>query len=208
MLGAKHGSNPENKIRLTPIFFMLEFSRPESGAQMSWIAAVRLGWPAEYFILNAAASLRNGGMFPNLLGSDGGGGLETTGITLAINEMLLQSHEQALRFFPVWPQGWPASFTTLRTVGGFLVSASVSAAAGNTSPDETATGARGAKAGRQVAATIHSTVGGECFVFTEMRTLPSVTTLDGHRVQVLPASTGRVSFNTTTGATYALSMQL
>jgi hypothetical protein len=33
-----------------------------------------------------------------------------------------------LRFFPVWPEGEPASFTSLRTVGAFLVSAEITAA--------------------------------------------------------------------------------
>ena len=104
---------------------------PESGAQMDWIAAVRLGWNSTELILKAgqvgAPTLRwpparlmvvqrlswfvragsrgfcrfpLGGqalgptsrypMYPNLYGTDGGGGLETCGVTLAINEMLLQ----------------------------------------------------------------------------------------------------------------------
>ena len=40
-----------------------------------------------------------------------------------INEMLLQSHEGVIRFFPVWPKEENARFGGLRAVGAFLVSA-------------------------------------------------------------------------------------
>jgi len=40
-----------------------------------------------------------------------------------INEMLMQSHEGLLRFFPCWPKDQPASFDSLRACGAFLVSA-------------------------------------------------------------------------------------
>ena len=55
----------------------------------------------------------------------GGGGIETAGGAVAVNDMLLQSFEGFLRFFPVWPRSEDASFTTLRAVGAFLVSASL-----------------------------------------------------------------------------------
>lgn len=41
----------------------------------------------------------------------------------AIQEMLMQSHEGVLRFFPCWPQNLDARFGTLRADGAFLVSA-------------------------------------------------------------------------------------
>jgi len=62
-------------------------------------------------------------MFANYYVDFSGGGLETCGcILMAINEMLLQSHEGSLRLFPVWPKEVPARFDRLRAVGGFLVS--------------------------------------------------------------------------------------
>jgi hypothetical protein len=61
--------------------------------------------------------------FPNLLLFYGGGGVESCGGFLAVNEMLLQSHEGVLRFFPCWPKDQNARFGTLRAVGAFLVSA-------------------------------------------------------------------------------------
>ena len=61
--------------------------------------------------------------FPNLLLYYGGGGIESCGGFLALNEMLLQSHEGVLRLFPCWPAGQDARFGGLRAVGAFLVSA-------------------------------------------------------------------------------------
>lgn len=60
---------------------------------------------------------------PNLLLQYGGGGIENCSGFLAINEMLLQSHEGVLRFFPCWPRDMDAKFGTLRATGAFLISA-------------------------------------------------------------------------------------
>ena len=165
---------------------------PESGAQMDWIAAVRLGWNASEFILKASKSLGPSSsypMLPSLYGTDGGGGLETCGVTLAINEMLLQSHEGALRFFPVWPRHRPASFKTLRTNGAFLVSAAYSPTGG------------------AVDARIKSTVGGNCTVFAEVA--PKVMAHSGVAVAArAQAGLGDVAwrFATEAGGLYTLAM--
>lgn len=60
---------------------------------------------------------------PNLLLTYGGGGIENVAGFLALNEMLLQSHEGVIRFFPVWPREQNARFGSLRAVGAFLVTA-------------------------------------------------------------------------------------
>lgn len=58
----------------------------------------------------------------------GGGGIEDcSGVTSGINEMMLQSHEDILRIFPVWVPGVGASFKNLRAYGAFTVSASITA---------------------------------------------------------------------------------
>jgi hypothetical protein len=49
-------------------------------------------------------------------------GLENVGAIEAINSMLLQSHDDVLRLFPVWIAGRDASFKNLRAYGAFLVS--------------------------------------------------------------------------------------
>jgi len=60
---------------------------------------------------------------PNLLPYYGGGGIENVAGFLAVNEMLLQSHDGVIRLFPCWPKGQNARFGGLRAVGAFLVSA-------------------------------------------------------------------------------------
>ena len=49
---------------------------------------------------------------------------ETLGICAPLQEMMLQSFGGVLRLFPAWPREVAASFTTFRTEGAFLVSAS------------------------------------------------------------------------------------
>ena len=61
--------------------------------------------------------------YPNLLLYYGGGGIENVAGFLAVNEMLMQSHEGVIRIFPVWPKAQNARFGNLRAVGAFLVSA-------------------------------------------------------------------------------------
>ena len=69
------------------------------------------------------------------------GGLENTGVTRAINEMLVRGVRRAgggvgappawaIRLFPFWPAAQPASFTGLLVKGGFTVSASWDSVAG------------------------------------------------------------------------------
>lgn len=58
-----------------------------------------------------------------------GGMLENIGATVAINDLLLQSHGGRMRFFPAWNATvlGAASFATLRAYGAFLISATVDA---------------------------------------------------------------------------------
>ena len=51
---------------------------------------------------------------------------EMFGVCLPINELLIQSVGDVIRLFPAWPDHIPARFATLRTQGGFLVSAAFS----------------------------------------------------------------------------------
>ena len=51
---------------------------------------------------------------------------ENFALPVVVNECLLQSYAGAIRLFPNWPREKDASFRTLRAVGAFLVSASLS----------------------------------------------------------------------------------
>ena len=62
--------------------------------------------------------------FPNFIIYFGGGGIECCStVPGCVNEMLFQSHEGILRFFPVWDQSKDARFERLRGYGAFIVSA-------------------------------------------------------------------------------------
>ena len=64
-----------DNVRIWPVLNAATTWIPESGAQMDWIAAVRLGWNATELILHAAAALAPSSrypMFPNPYGTDGG----------------------------------------------------------------------------------------------------------------------------------------
>ena len=90
--------------------------------QESFPAAVRAAVDP-FVILGQMEHLLASRMPPNGYVHQGGGGIETAGATIAVNEMLLQSWEGFLRFFPVWPGNQSASFAGLRAVGAFIVSA-------------------------------------------------------------------------------------
>ena len=61
---------------------------------------------------------------PNLLHSEGGGGLEYSAVNAtALNEMALQSHQGVVRVFPDWDPRMDCSYENLRADGAFLVSA-------------------------------------------------------------------------------------
>ena len=65
-------------------------------------------------------------VYPNFMFFYGGGGIEnSSAVPGCINEMLFQSHEGVLRFFPVWNHKQDAAFEKLRGYGAFVVSASL-----------------------------------------------------------------------------------
>jgi hypothetical protein len=93
-----------------------------NGFQEIFPAMVRVGINAT-LILDQLSDVIATHMPPNGYLQQGGGGIETAGATVAINDCLLHSWEGFLRFFPVWPSHEDASFSSLRAVGAFLVSA-------------------------------------------------------------------------------------
>jgi hypothetical protein len=65
---------------------------------------------------------------PNGMRADNPHGMEQLSVVpCTLQEMLFQSHEGVLRFFPCWPKDQDARFGTLRADGAFLVSAQLKA---------------------------------------------------------------------------------
>ena len=94
--------------------------------------AVRSGYPAEIVVENLKLLLEGRQPYDdrgdhvrlrnNLTIVPPVHGLESVGAIEAIDSLLLQSHDDTIRVFPVWLKGKKAAFKDLRAVGAFLVS--------------------------------------------------------------------------------------
>jgi len=86
-------------------------------------AAARVGYDPDIILSKFKEQFLNH-TFPNFFIYYGGGGIECcSAVPSCINEMLFQSHEGILRFFPVWDKKKDAGFHKLRAYGAFVVSA-------------------------------------------------------------------------------------
>jgi alpha-L-fucosidase 2 len=96
-----------------------------NGMNSFYAAAARVGYdPA--VILKEMRNMLERWALPNGMIRDNPHGMEHQSIVPnAIQEMLLQSHEGIIRFFPVWPKDQDARFGALRARGAFLVSAAL-----------------------------------------------------------------------------------
>jgi hypothetical protein len=93
----------------------------DDNGRSSWYAAcARVGYDPGKILLEMRRAFD--GSMANKLVWAAGGGLENVAEGLAVNEMLLQSHEGVVRLFPCWPKNQDARFGNLRAVGAFLVS--------------------------------------------------------------------------------------
>ena len=92
-------------------------------------AAVRAGMDPREILGNLTKQLnvtmQNRNSPKGLLQFDGSQGQECAGASQAVNDMLCSSYSGYIHLFERWPLEEDASFTTLRTHGGFLVSASL-----------------------------------------------------------------------------------
>ncbi len=85
--------------------------------------AARMEYPAEEIIGHIHEMIEKHGL-PNGMFRFAGGGLEdSTAIPATVGEMLLQSYEGILRFFPVWDRTGDTAFHGFRTYGAFVVDA-------------------------------------------------------------------------------------
>jgi alpha-L-fucosidase 2 len=101
-----------------------------NGFCLSWPPAVRVSERSDAeVLLSSFATAITSTTGHNGCVHNNGGMLENIGATVAINDLLLQSHGGRLRFFPVWNATalGAASFKTLRAYGALLVSGEVDA---------------------------------------------------------------------------------
>jgi hypothetical protein len=178
-------------------------------------------------LLNHLESALNHTMQPNFWPSMDGGGVEQVGATQAINDLLLQSVESTLHFFPGWEPGHTVSFSRLRTPGAFIVSATLTTTT-TTSSSSSSTATMNGKAARyspQLGAhsgggatlggstravtgvTIKSEAGAPCTVAAAFGGAPTVTAATGGHSVPIRKKKGeptRWTFNTTAGETYTV----
>lgn len=94
-----------------------------NGMNSFYAAAARVGYDPKIILEKMREMLEIKG-YPNGMIKNNPHGMEHQSIVPnAIQEMLLQSHENVIRFFPCWPKDQDARFGTLRARGAFLVSA-------------------------------------------------------------------------------------
>jgi len=126
-----HHIYPAGTIGLDSDPKLLEISRnmievmgrwQDDNGRSSWYAAcARVGYDPDKILLELRRAFDRS--MPNKLVWAEGGGIENVAEGLAVNEMLMQSHQGVIRLFPCWPKDQDARFTNLRAQGGFLVTA-------------------------------------------------------------------------------------
>lgn len=104
-------------------YFINDRRLDDNGSNSYLPAGARIGVDPEFLIEGIKQNIKEFAL-PNRLFRHHGGGIEhLTTIPATINEMLMQSYEGVIRFFPCWNKKSDASFTNLRADGAFLVSA-------------------------------------------------------------------------------------
>ncbi len=160
---------------------------PDDPGPAEFPVAARVGWPAADLVSKLDAAIRYQWRASNLTVAQGGGGIETSGTVEAVDSMLMQSVSGTIRLFADadWPAAKDASFTRLRAVGAFTVSAALT---GGTVGPVTITSDAG-----QPVRLRSPWAGGQVTVTSNGAPVPF--TVDG----------GVISFATTAGSTYQVS---
>ena len=94
-----------------------------NGMNSFYAAAARVGYDPAVILKEMRSMIVSIGGPNGMIPSNPHGMEHLSIVPNAIQEMLLQSHEGVLRFFPCWPRDMDARFGTLRARGAFLVSA-------------------------------------------------------------------------------------
>ena len=94
-----------------------------NGMNSFYCAAARVGYDPNVILKEMRAMLDELGLPNGMIRGNPHGMEQQSIVPNAIQEMLMQSHEGVIRFFPCWPKDQDARFETLRARGAFLVSA-------------------------------------------------------------------------------------
>lgn len=93
-----------------------------NGCNSFYPAAARVGYDPETILRHLRHWVETAS--PNGMRADNPHGMEQLSVVpCTLQEMLFQSHDGVMRFFPCWPAMQDARFSTLRAAGAFLVSA-------------------------------------------------------------------------------------
>ncbi len=104
-------------------YFINDRRLDDNGSNSYLPAGARIGVDPCFLIEGIKNNIKEFAL-PNKLFRHHGGGIEhLTMVPATINEMLMQSYEGIIRFFPCWDKKSDASFENLRADGAFLVSA-------------------------------------------------------------------------------------
>ncbi|WP_377273233.1 hypothetical protein [Peterkaempfera sp. SMS 1(5)a] len=91
-----------------------------------YAAAARVGYNAATIMSNLDNEATSQS-YPNMAVHHGGGGIENINVTTSgLDEMLLQSFQKDIKFFPDWPANTNAKFGDLLAYGNFAISSSIS----------------------------------------------------------------------------------
>jgi alpha-L-fucosidase 2 len=126
---------PAGCINLNSNPNLLEISRNTIDALNTWsdgnnntlwyTACARVGYNPATLLANLRVLYNKRSLDNRLINFNNVGGIEGVSTTLAVTEMLFQSQDGILRFFPCWPKGMDARFGGIRAVGAFLVRAEI-----------------------------------------------------------------------------------
>ncbi|WP_331765924.1 discoidin domain-containing protein [Embleya sp. NBC_00896] len=113
----------ERKIAIDTVDVMNSWGQNNSFPKV-FTQAARVGYPAASLIAHFEQTIQQQ-LAANLRINDGYHGIEKSGATEAINNMLVQSFQGTMVLFPVWPADRDASFHGLLQPGAFEVSAAL-----------------------------------------------------------------------------------
>lgn len=121
--GIGFDSPPDLLLRATNQVYVMNRWMDNNGMSSFYTAAAHAGYDPGTIMDQMTNMVDHWGWANGFYSANGGWMENESVVPNAIQEMLLQSYEGVIRFFPCWPAGLDARFGNLRAYGAFLVSA-------------------------------------------------------------------------------------